>query len=230
MQLVTEEEWAAIKGNHNLWLESKYRNGHRMEMFDRDFEEIPGIAFDDANFSKAILKRCRLVGKTIFGASFAGIDADECKFDNIHTNGNNFNAASFSNCSFRSAGLHGADFRWAKVNYCNFEGSILNNSNWMDSNIFRCNFGGARMENANLILAGQDVRGHLFYAFKRPWNPVTGEYYVIVKAGCRDFTLAQATKHWGSRNYKMNRPKELYADCLSLVRRIRELAKGKDWI
>lgn len=57
------------------------------------------------------------------------------------------------------------------------------------ANLRGANLRGANLWGANIIIAGQDVRGYLFYAYP-------SDDGVEVRAGCRQMSLDDALQHW----------------------------------
>jgi hypothetical protein len=119
------------------------------------------------------------------------------------------------------ANLYGANLYGAHLERANLYGAHLEGANLERAHLEGANLYGAHLEGANLILAGQDIRGYLFYA----WTDKAG--VVVICAGCHEFTgIAAARAHWTSRH---TTDAVLHADCLSLVQRVETMATVRGW-
>ena len=116
-----------------------------------------------------------------------------------------------SYANLRNADLRSANLRDADLSYANLRDADLRNADLRD----------ADLSYANLILAGQDIRGYLFWAF-------AGDGGVIeIRAGCRHFVgISAARTHWIERHQG---DAILHEDCLSLIDRCERMAAVRGW-
>lgn len=230
MKEITVEEWRTAQELHVAWLKD-HNVGQRMVLEGVDLGGIGPRHLEGANFRNAVLEGCRLVSCRLEGGNFAGVSASNCNLEGLITYNHDFNGAKFSQCSMRHGAYYGANFFSTQFDYCNLEGCKFQGANFENVELQCSSFVRANLEGANLILGGTDVRGYLFHAYKSVWNPNTGEYHVVIRAGCQQHIgFKAAEKHWGNKHYKEGRSTELYQDCLSLVRRMKTMAKAKGWI
>lgn len=101
------------------------------------------------------------------------------------------------------------------------ERAILTGADLHEANLRGAILTKADLTGANMIVLGQDARGHVFYAS-------TNEAGVVeIRAGCHQFTgIAAARAHWEQRH--LDDP-VLRADCLSLVQRAETMAQARGW-
>ena len=128
--------------------------------------------------------------------------------------------ANLIDADLRNADLSGADLRNANLN-----GANLRNANLIGANLSDACLSGAYLRDANLggasiIDAGQDKRGYRFVAIQHGGA-------VMVQAGCRWFTLAEATKHWSPAR---ETDAGLQGECKAKVASIHTVAKARGWL
>ena len=129
--------------------------------------------------------------------------------------------ADLSNANLHKADLSEADLSEADLSGADLSGANLRDANLRGANLRDANLRGAYLRGANLILVGQDIRGHLFWAYQ---NQVG---VVVIRAGCHMFIgISAAVAHWTAAHTK---DEILHADCLSLVARCETMAKIRGW-
>jgi uncharacterized protein YjbI with pentapeptide repeats len=210
---------------------------------DADLErcELMGAHFtnctiEGTDITRANLRHARFEDCTITETLFTHSELTSAEFRFTKIARSNFRRAQATNAEF-----YDVQFSGGNLDAGNFEGSVFERCKlWdvdMDSTVLKdvrfaeCDFSGADMRGANfhgamlsqneLILAGYDIRGYLFYAYLD-----TRINCAVVRAGCRRFTIAEAKKHWKCRH--VHNPIQ-HTDCLSLVERLDKMIKVRGW-
>jgi hypothetical protein len=160
-------------------------------------------------------ERADLSGQDLYGANLTGADLSGANLTGADLSGANLRGANLRGANLRGATLSGATLRGA-----NLTGADLRGANLRVANLYGANLSGANLAGATVIVAGQDARGYLFYAYL-----VDGD--VEVRAGCHRMPLRDAIAHWSQAHAD---DPVLQADCLSLVRRIEAMARARGWI
>ncbi len=100
--------------------------------------------------------------------------------------GADLRGANLQDANLRGADLHDADLRGADL-----RGAYLRGANLQGANLQGANLRGANLRDAkNYVCLGIDSRGYHFRAVKSLDNTWQ------ITAGCRCFTIAEATEHW----------------------------------
>ena len=99
--------------------------------------------------------------------------------------GANLFGASLSNADLTSANLFHANLFRANLSCANLSNADLSRADLFHANLFHANLFHA----IGIIDAGQDPRGYRFVGVRQ------GESMRIY-AGCRDFTIEEAERHW----------------------------------
>ena len=128
--------------------------------------------------------------------------------------------ADLSGANLRYANLRRANLRRADLSYADLSYADLSGADLRRANLSGANLSGANLSGANLIAGGQNTRGYLFYAYM-------DDNALILRAGCRRFTLQQAKDHWNNAH---DDDPVLKEDCISIVERIERMAKVRGWI
>ena len=98
--------------------------------------------------------------------------------------------ANLSRASLSGANLFRANLSGANLSCANLTGSDLSRANLSGADLFHANLFHANLFHAiGIIDAGQDPRGYRFVGVRQ------GESMRIY-AGCRDFTIEEAERHW----------------------------------
>ena len=129
--------------------------------------------------------------------------------------------ADLWDADLRDADLWGANLRGADLRDANLRGADLWGANLRDANLRGADLRNADLWGANLILAGTDTRGYLWYA---TYSPDGG---LLVQAGCRRFTLAEAHAHWDGEH---PHGEIVGAECRARLAMIEAVAKAKGWV
>ena len=157
----------------------------------------------DANLSDANLSDANLINANLYGANLS--DA-------------NLSDANLSDANLINADLYGADLSGANLSDANLSDANLYGANLRNANLRNANLRNANLRNANLIDAGQDARGYRFVGVRQKDG-------VMISAGCRWLSLADAKVHWANRH-----DEKLRAECLEKVALIETAAKARGWL
>ena len=153
-------------------------------------DEPPSVKFGLA-VRVAIKARANLEGANLEGANLEGANLAGAYLEGAYLEGANLARANLARANLARAYLEGAYLAGAYL-----EGAYLE---------------GANLEGANLVIdAGQDSRGYQFVGYWRSG--------IRIKAGCRDYTLAEAKKHWAES-----------PECLAKVNLIELTATIRNW-
>jgi hypothetical protein len=114
--------------------------------------------------------------------------------------------ANLSLANLRWANLSGANLRWADL-----RGANLRDANLRDANLRSANLSGADLREANLRsanLSGANLSGAVGFLSLPVSDPRGYHHHAIwcgaewrIRAGCRDFSIAEAREHWLSDDY-----------------------------
>ena len=118
----------------------------------------------------------------------------------------------------RGADLRGAYLRGANLRDANLRDADLRDADLRDADLRGADLIDAHLGGAYLIDAGQDSRGYRFIGWLHK-----GE--IRIRAGCRDFTLAEAQAHWSSRHSPC-----LRAECIGKLGLIESVAIARGWV
>ena len=135
--------------------------------------------------------------------------------------------------NLREADLRGANLREADLRGANLRGANLGEANLREANLRGANLGeadlsGADLSGANLsgvravIDGGQDARGYRVMGWLRDGQ-------LMIKAGCRNFTLAEARAHWGGADYLEDHDAATQAEMIARVEMIAAVARARGW-
>ena len=105
---------------------------------------------------------------------------------NADLSGADLRNADLSDADLSGADLTGADLRAACLSDANLTGADLSDANLSDADL-----SGADLGFNCLIDGGQRSDGYRFIGWMK-------ESILQIRAGCRDFTMAQAREHWAA--------------------------------
>ena len=166
---------------------------------------------NDPNGKRADLSKADLSGADLSGADLRMADLREADLSKA-----DLSMADLSGATLRGATLREADLSMATLRMATLRGADLSMATLRGADLRM-----ADLREATLIVAGQDARGYLFYAYQ------TDDGGVEMRAGCRRMSLPDAIVHWSQAH---GDDPALQADCLSLVRRIEAMARVRGWI
>ena len=168
------------------------------------------------------------------GANLVGADLRSANLRSAYLGG-----ADLVGADLRSANLGGADLRSANLRNANLGGADLRSANLVGANLVGANLGGADLRNAYLggaDLVGADLRSANLGDQWIIQGPARSDGYffmltnlkeegVRLKAGCRNFSLAEAREHWKTTRANTPLGDETFAilDCLEAMAKARGL-------
>jgi len=114
-----------------------------------------------------------------------------------------------------------ADLRGANLQYADLWGANLGDANLRGADLRGADLRGADIQDAGLILAGIESRGYFWYA------TYSRDDGLLIQAGCRRFTLAEAHGHWDGEHPE---GEEIGAECRARLAMIETIAKARGWI
>lgn len=119
-------------------------------------------------------------------------DLRDANLRGANLGGADLGGANLGDADLGGANLGGANLRGAKLGGADFGGANLRGANLRGADLRGANLGGADLGGQVVIDLGQRSDGYAFLLTK-----LTGEGWRI-KAGCRNFTVAEARTHWQS--------------------------------
>ena len=171
---------------------------------------------------RANLRRANLSGADLRGADLRGADLRGADLRGADLRRANLSGANLREAYLRRADLSDADLSEADLSGADLSGADLRRADLSGANLRRANLSEAYLREANLILIGQDQRGYMFWAFRERESKE-----VIIRAGCRSFSLKDAITHWEAAHKD---DVVLHEDCLSLLERCERMARVRGWI
>lgn len=184
--------------------------------------DLWGANLRDVNLSGADLWGANLRDANLWGANLRGANLRNANLRNANLRDTDLRCACLRDANLWCANLRGADLWGVDLSDANLSGANLSRTDLRDVYLWDTDLRRVNLRDANLILAGQDIRGYLFYA------SVNAANVVVIHAGCREFVgVSAARAHWSQRHTE---DEVLHADCLSLVDRIERMATVRGWI
>jgi uncharacterized protein YjbI with pentapeptide repeats len=152
---------------------------------------LDGASLDGARLDRACLDRARLDRASLDRASLVGARLDRASLDRACLVGARLDRASLDRAS-----LVGASLDRASLDRASLVGARLDGASLVGARLDRASLVGARLDGASLGNGQWVVQGPVRddgYAFMLTCFRAEG---VRVKAGCRNFTVEEATAHW----------------------------------
>lgn len=122
-----------------------------------------------------------------------------------------------------AAWARSGNLRQANLREANLRGANLREANLSGADLSLADLSGADLSGVEVVIdGGQDRRGYR----------VTGWLHngqLMVKAGCRNFTLAEARAHWGGADYLRDHSAATQAEMLARVELIVTVARARGW-
>lgn len=200
---ITQDELWKINAKHDTWLHDNTK-GERA-CFDRAF--LYGLNLSDMNLSYA---------------TFIDSNIAKCNMEDSIMIETNFSNSKLSDIDARDADFDSANFTRANIVDTNLSGADFANAVFSKVSLANVNFTYANLTNANLILAGYDSRGYMFYAYLNP------DGIIEIRAGCRQYYgLEEARNHWNTRHPY---DKVLTEEIMCNLDKIERVAKVRGWI
>lgn len=200
---ITQDELWKINAKHDTWLHDNTK-GERA-CFDRAF--LYGLNLSDMNLSYA---------------TFIDSNIAKCNMEDSIMIETNFSNSKLSDIDARDADFNSANFTRAEMIDIDASGADFTNAVFSKASLANVNFAHANLANANLILAGYDSRGYMFYAY------LNSDGIIEIRAGCRQYYgLEEARNHWNTR-HPYN--KVLTEEIMCNLDKIERVAKVRGWI
>ena len=137
----------------------------------------------------------------------------EANLRGANLRGANLYGANLYGADLREADLYGADLRGADLRGTNLRGAYLRDANLLEANL---------REAEGVIDGGQDTRGYRVVGWMH-------DDQLMIKAGCRNFTLAEARAHWGGADYLEDHDAATQAEMVARVGLIAAVARAWGW-
>jgi hypothetical protein len=147
--------------------------------------DLRGADLRGADLDGAYLRGAHLDGAYLGGAYLRGADLGGAHLDGAYLRGAHLDGAYLGGAYLRGADLGGADLRGADL-----DGAYLRGAHLGGAYLRGADLGGADLGNQWIIQGGTRSDGYFFML-----TNLAGEG-VRVKAGCRNFTIAEAEAHW----------------------------------
>ncbi len=139
--------------------------------------------------------------------------------------GADLRGADLYGADLRGADLYGADLRGANLYGANLGGADLYGADLRGANLYGADLRGADLGEGNWIVCGPSRSdGYAFFYMKLKDDKVAR-----VVAGCRDFPMKEARKHWGKGYDKaetLGAETKAILDCLEAMTKARGLDIG----
>jgi Pentapeptide repeats (8 copies) len=166
------------------------------------------VLWEGADLSRAYLR----------GAYLRGADLSDANLYGAELRGADLKSADLSRADLRDANLYGAELSGANLRDADLSGANLSRADLYGANLSGADLYRANLCGANLIIGGQRSDGHRFLGYK-------DDNILMIRAGCRYFTVKDAIKHWKTTRGKTQLGKE----SLLLVAHLVATAKLLKW-
>lgn len=188
--------------------------------------DFSGMSWENVKINGCVFIRCKFANiiaeKSIFDDCVFAL----CKFDVIHFYKSLFFSSVFELCEFicmrcNVSAITSSRFRECTYNDANFRGAILTSVRFHKTapsinDILGAKICGLSVDSQDYTYLGTDTRGYGFFLSHMVGVGDTPNLFVM--AGCRDFTLTEASKHWKS------------TECMAFVSKAKKIAKKKGWM
>ena len=132
----------------------------------------------------AVKEKANLSWANLSGANLSGADLSEADISGANLSGADISGAYLSEANLSEANLSGAYLSGA-----NLSRADLSEANLSRADLSEANLSEANLSRANLIDGGQRSDGFRFVGWSK--NGI-----LQIRAGCRDFDITNARKHW----------------------------------
>jgi uncharacterized protein YjbI with pentapeptide repeats len=173
-----------------------------------------------ANLRGADLSGADLSGADLSGANLSGADLSGAYLSGADLSGADLSRANLSRAYLSGADLSGADLSRANLSRAYLSGAKLSGADLSRANLSRAYLSGANLSRTALIDGGQRADGYRFVGWVKDGD-------LMINAGCRNFTIDEARKYWGSPMY---RAPTLGAESLAILDRIEATARIRNLI
>ena len=158
--------------------------------------------------SRAILTGANLSRANLSGANLSGANLNQANLSRANLSG-----ANLSGANLNQANLSGADLSGANLSLAILSGANLSWADLSGANLSQASLSGAKLSGAYLIDGGQRSDGYRFVGYIR-------KDVLMIIAGCRYFSIADARDHWTPR--RAGRP--LCAETMCILDHIEKVA------
>ena len=122
-----------------------------------------------------------------------------------------------------SGNLGGANLSMANLRGTKLRGANLSGADLSGANLRGADLSGADLAEVRAIIdGGQDARGYRVLGWLRDGQ-------LMLKAGCRNFTLAEARAHWGRADYLEDHDAATQAEMIARVELVVAVARAREW-
>jgi uncharacterized protein YjbI with pentapeptide repeats len=153
-------------------------------------------------------------------ANLGGAYLRDANLGGAYLGGANLGGAYLRGANLGGAYLRGANLRGANLGGANLRGANLGGAYLGGANLRGANLGGAYLGDQQIILGSCRSDGYAFLL-----TNLKDEHGWRIKAGCRNFTLAEAKEHWS----KPRGNQQLNIESLAIVEHLLALAKIRGW-
>ena len=175
----------------------------------KEAANLRGANLSGANLRGADLRGANLRGANLYGANLYGA--------NLY--GANLRGANLRGADLYGANLSGADLRGANLYGANLYGANLSGADLYGANLYGANLYGANLYGQPIIDGGLRSDGYRFMLTNFEQDGL------LVIAGCRRFSPADARRHW----METRAAEQLGAESLAIVDHMVALAKIRGW-
>ena len=158
--------------------------------------------------------------KWLAGDGGSRADLSGADLSGADLSGANLSRANLSGANLSRANLSGANLYVADLSGANLSGANLYVADLSGADLSRANLSGANLSGANIIDAGHRSDGFRFVGNK------ANDGTIMVKAGCRFFSIADARAHWTTTRGGT----QLGNESLALLDHIERMAGILGWI
>ena len=135
-------------------------------------------------------KRANLSGADLSGATLSGADLSGATLSGANLSGADLSGASLYGASLYGADLSGANLSGADLYGADLSGADLSGATLSGADLYGANLSGADLSGARGIVdAGHRADGYRFVGYVK-------DNVIMIRAGCRNFTMEKARKHW----------------------------------
>ena len=152
IEIINQETLSVILKEHQLWIESKGKNGKRADLKLENLHEanLHGANLEDANLEEAILFAANLKEANLSSAELRGAYLSQANLKEANLSSAKLCGAHLSQAKLRGANLEGANLEGANLELANLEGANLKGANLEGANLERAYLERAYLDGAYL--------------------------------------------------------------------------------
>ena len=127
IEIINQETLSVILKEHQLWIESKGKNGKRADLKLENLHEanLHGANLEGANLEEAILFAANLKEANLSSAKLCGAHLSQAKLRGANLEGANLEGANLEGANLELANLEGANLKGANLEGANLERAYL---------------------------------------------------------------------------------------------------------